>query len=466
MSEYEDAINRENFMRSNMYMPGNEGHPMNTDQMYGLTPLTEELWNKLDLPTPTDPNLLFTGRMRRKASWKSITDILAILASFAYPHGEFKGKVAIAGGALFSILFGTKVNDIDLFIYGVSEDEAKKITAQLVGDNHITRTANAITYKCVRFLRKEREQISIKIVSPGERGFKYSLDLSIKFDVQIVLRLFRTFSQIPHGFDVDSCCFVSDGTTIWMTDRALHFLHKGYNTVNFDRLSPSYEWRLGAKYGAKRGVPIFVPGFIREQVKTDVLDKYLSDYFELVKNFAQSKQRYREIKNAHGAPQGLDRLLFLEKMTSQKNRHFTVIDRLAEESSDYSPTPYTRYNGMEQGSTLGGIFIHMNRSRKEYPEAAQNYGQLLDQLTDEEDPDIEEIITNSLGAMSFNFIKGTSKVCLEIPENVYECLECVHPWKIPRCFQFKVTNPGEQMTGTFHRTILADPSLWYHERFY
>jgi hypothetical protein len=89
------------------------------------------------------------------------------------------------------------------------------------------------------------------------------------------LRLYKTPSEVVHGtldlnptlwfcncktcFDVDCCGLVLYDSKVWLTERCLYALVNGYNTVSFDRLSPSYEHRL-AKYGT-RGIAICIPDF-------------------------------------------------------------------------------------------------------------------------------------------------------------------------------------------------------------
>jgi hypothetical protein len=75
---------------------------------------------------------------------------------------------------------------------------------------------------------------------------------------QIIKRIYRSPSEIITGFDVDSCCILTnmDGE-IYTTERGYYAIQKGYNTINFERLSPSYEYRL-MKYN-KRGFGIWIP---------------------------------------------------------------------------------------------------------------------------------------------------------------------------------------------------------------
>src|SRR5207245_9218573 len=49
-----------------------------------------------------------------------------------------------------------------------------------------------------------------------------------KSKVQIILILYKTPSEILHGFDVDSCCLGFDSDNVWMTQRAYFTLKNGY----------------------------------------------------------------------------------------------------------------------------------------------------------------------------------------------------------------------------------------------
>jgi hypothetical protein len=75
---------------------------------------------------------------------------------------------------------------------------------------------------------------------------------------QVIKRLYRSPSEIITGFDVDSCCILTDmNGRIHVTRRGEYAIKNAFNTINFEKLSPSYEYRL-MKYNT-RGFGIWVP---------------------------------------------------------------------------------------------------------------------------------------------------------------------------------------------------------------
>ena len=43
---------------------------------------------------------------------------------------------------------------------------------------------------------------------------------------------------------------------------------------------------------------------------------------------------------------------------------------------------------------------------------------------------------------------------------------CIKKWQFTKDVEFKITNPGEQMTNTFHSIVLDDNTTWYTGKFY
>eukprot|EP01125_Pyxidicula_operculata_P005044 TRINITY_DN1852_c3_g2_i1.p1 TRINITY_DN1852_c3_g2~~TRINITY_DN1852_c3_g2_i1.p1 ORF type:complete len:1923 (-),score=635.24 TRINITY_DN1852_c3_g2_i1:335-6103(-) len=166
-------------------------------------------------------------------------------------------NIIVAGGSVLGSLMNIsperraksfKDSDIDIFVYGLTPEEATnkmeqiffQVQANTNASCEIVRTTNAVT-----------------IV--GQYPIRH---------IQIVLRIYKSPAEVLMGFDVDCCCVGFDGETVWVLPRAHRALTKRYNLVDMSRRSLSYETRL-YKY-AKRGFSVAVPGLLRHLVPSSL----------------------------------------------------------------------------------------------------------------------------------------------------------------------------------------------------
>lgn len=165
-------------------------------------------------------------------------------------------------------------SDVDLFIYGLTEDEAKEKIKQIE-----TKVRDAILQEttCVR----TKHAITIVSQYPTRH-------------VQIVLRIYKSISEILTGFDVDCSCIAYDGEQVWAAPRAIAAFKTQTNHIDLSRRSPSYENRL-SKY-SHRGFEICWPQLDRSRIDPTI--------------FERSFQRTL----------GLARLLVLEKLPQANDR--------------------------------------------------------------------------------------------------------------------------------------------------
>lgn len=267
--------------------------------------------------------------------------------------------------------------------------------------------------------------------------------------VQIVLRLYKTPSEIIHGFDVDCCSLGYDGQNVYMTHHACFALANGYNTFNFDLMSPTYEKRL-AKYGT-RGTAIKVSDFERSKVKENSLKTCNPQYCK-----------------------GLDFLLVTEYQYSKQSRGEKIaaaqkIRILAEEDSDYAGKLYS--SSYAHKDFIHEITEYLLKTADKYPDQSNEYKPLLEQA-------IEEEYWNKASCLRIEKLLFTKKIysvtgrakaldlILEVPDLLYQGFEILKSWDFPAKLTWKVTNPGEQMTNTFHRIVLDDKMTWYRGKCY
>lgn len=175
-------------------------------------------------------------------------------------------------------------SDVDLFLYDLTEEQAiekikqieKNVRDALLVETTTIRTKNTIT-----------------IVS------QYPVR-----HVQIVLRIYKSITEILTGFDVDCSCGAYDGKQVWASPRAIASYMTQTNTIDLTRRSPSYENRL-SKYRHR--------GF---EVRFAELDRSRIDPTIYERSFFRT--------------QGLARLLILEKLPKSSEREAYIDQRRLE----------------------------------------------------------------------------------------------------------------------------------------
>ncbi|KAF9895110.1 Ankyrin repeat domain-containing protein 60 [Aspergillus nanangensis] len=145
-------------------------------------------------------------------------------------------------------------SDVDLFLYGLTEEQAiekiKKIEDVI---------KNAILYETTTIRTKN----AITIVSQYPTRH-----------VQIVLRIYKSISEVLTGFDVDCSCAAFDGKQVYVSPRALASYITQRNTIDLTRRSPSYENRL-SKY-SHRGFEIYWPQLERSRIDPTIFERSFS----------------------------------------------------------------------------------------------------------------------------------------------------------------------------------------------
>ncbi|XPS71768.1 hypothetical protein M3J07_003939 [Ascochyta lentis] len=175
-------------------------------------------------------------------------------------------------------------SDVDLFLYDLTEEQAVEKIKQIeqrIRDSILTETTTIRT----------KNAITIASQYPTRH-------------VQIVLRIYRSISEILTGFDVDCSCAAYDGKQVYASPRAVAAYMTQINTIDLTRRSPSYENRL-SKY-SHRGFEVYWPLLDRSRIDPTIFER------------------------SFGRTLGLARLLVLEKLPSTTDRDSYVDQRRAE----------------------------------------------------------------------------------------------------------------------------------------
>ncbi|KAF2839151.1 ankyrin [Patellaria atrata CBS 101060] len=165
-------------------------------------------------------------------------------------------------------------SDVDLFLYGLTEEEAIEKIKQIE-----TRVKDSILQETTTV--RTKHAITIASQYPVRH-------------VQIVLRIYKSVSEILTGFDVDCSGAAYDGEQVYVSPRALASYITQVNPIDLTRRSPSYENRL-AKY-SQRGFEIYWPHLDRSRIDPTIFERSFS----------------RTV--------GLARLLVLEKLPTSSER--------------------------------------------------------------------------------------------------------------------------------------------------
>jgi len=184
-----------------------------------------------------------------KASWDAAKRECAALAELGLPWFDGESGVVVAGGKLVAALYERKVAKQDTDIFVVARDVA---TAALV----IDRAIAAITTRfCMRDTYVQDHANTTEVYVFETSGGSHTM--LHKF--QIIRTAFPSPSHIVHGFDVDVCGLLFDGTALYMTANAARAISNGYNLYDQNKLSKSAESRY-AKYLMNYDIGILVIG--------------------------------------------------------------------------------------------------------------------------------------------------------------------------------------------------------------
>ncbi|CAG9972479.1 unnamed protein product [Clonostachys byssicola] len=214
-------------------------------------------------------------------------------------------------------------SDVDLFLYGLTEEEAIE---------KIKTIEEAVRDTLLKDVTVVRTKYAITIASHYPTRH-----------IQIVLRVYKSISEILTGFDIDAAGGAYDGKQVYVTPRALASFITQINHIDLTRRSPSYETRL-AKY-SNRNFEVYWPDLDRSRIDPTIYER----------SFKRTV--------------GLARLLVLESLPTESARHTYQNERRRERGRpevDYPHWTWRENGDMKQD--------HENEVADWYPsEKVSNY---------------------------------------------------------------------------------------------
>lgn len=228
ITEYDKIWNQEQERRAAFL---SDNRPDEDDTLYQLIKVTKEsIMNSEDSPIAYHNNkkilrYINPGKVDKK-------EIRFDLSNWVWPK-KIRNKVCFAGGSVLGNLTDLKYKDIDVFIIS---DKPLKVLKTIVNMacGYINWNKNVVN---ISFIKDE---------------FGHTLE-----NVQIILRAYKSVSEVITGFDIDSCCVAYYEKNYYVTPRGKYAIDNSINTVNLALSSTSYEFRL-LKY-CNRGFNIQLP---------------------------------------------------------------------------------------------------------------------------------------------------------------------------------------------------------------
>lgn len=406
----------ENFIRDNLYKNEYSDHKMNKEPFYDLIRIDEKIWFEICsriLNIKKDNSLYFSNsvmNMRKYVtrSWSEIEEIAKNNDIKKY-FGDNSENIYIAGGSALSVLFDYKSKDVDFF------------TIKELLPNEIKVDNYKITEGAINF---------------GKNN-------------QLIKRLYKTPHEIIHSFDIDCCCvMLNEKGYIYGTKRFIYSLTHGYNTVDFNYFSPSYEWRL-IKY-ATRGFSIKIPNVINCENDTSLYEDtaegvcFPDSIWKIaeIRDILQGSMLKSLLMNA----EGIEKILITSAIASSNKGENTVRSMLNLELSDYEvdTTKGDKLKGL-LNTSVGQFYISGSLGHDKEGKVNSYNGKL--KLINQNDS--EDYLNNLCGDKED--IRDVQEFSLEFHTILFNIIFS----------EYRYIKPGGQATSTYHQIVLEDPDVWF-----
>jgi hypothetical protein len=320
---------------------------------------------------------------------------------------RYKGKVVLAGGAIVCLMLGLEVKDYDLFFVNISDRKE--------------------AFKIIEYFIKVIKNLEGFIITPNS----WTVKCTNKY--QFIFRNYQNIDEIMLGFDLDCCCIVFDGENSYISERAFYAWKTHQNTVDWTRLSSTYEIRL-VKY-SKRGFGVRVPKFDYTRVDFGDYKDCLSDSISIDKITGEmmiteplwktktEKVRMRKLK-------GLDALLFLSVTNLERFEKIKYCD-------------YSSYTKEEKRFIQKDVIEYPGRTLYTYSF------------------DGKWMKIGLLYLPSSGRYNGEDNSSIRIDD---EMLSSLSRHKID--IELIVQNPGKQISSSFHSLVYTNVNEWYAGEIY
>jgi len=391
-------------------------------------------------------------------------------------------NLLIAGGSIGDIVRNKNSYDIDIdfFVYDQDNDYDNikheksngKKSKNKNNDKSQIELANEIVEKwisnvieCAKNYTKSQQ--SEKNNSKGKKSHDKEVEceiirnnntilikiLSVK--LQLILRLYKTKSEVLHGFDLGSSAIGFDGQEVYLTSLGKYCYEHSCNIVDTTRRSTTYEYRLEKYFN--RGFNIVIPNLDKSKLKTNYHKYDVSEVCELP-HFVFS---YDDIIG--------NKII----VSIFHNRYSVTSDYQLEEVSEYNSSRINLYNLVNNkdyfyytGNNIevlkkapriskGGIVSFYEMLKKQFYNKKIDTSLLKRFITVD---NITNILTHIINDKHDDTTYADDLIKRQI-ENALMKLQVLES-KDHSKLNWKVDNPGSQISGSFN-PIIEDEKLWY-----
>jgi hypothetical protein len=387
-------------------------------------------------------------------------------------------NILFAGGSISNlILNNNKVNDndVDIFIYGLSENEAnQKVLSVLNNIIYNINCANDKKYEADKkadtkgyVYKRELEYYTTK----NNNVLTLVFESPFHMKYQIVFRLYSSISEILHGFDLGSSAIGFDGKDLLFTSLSKFAYEYRANIFDNTRRSTSYEYRLQKYFN--RGFAIILPNLninmmvngndnIKYNIETVCMMPYMIfTYNKIINNIIVVKQfltsdfmsisdyDYHYDKNTYSV--FYRNLYNINKKTGNYlSYNYCKVDI---DSPIYFP-----YSVLDD--YYNNLLIKMLRKRIEVPILQKTLpnvplGELIQSIFESKSQIFGDLTEHKRKEYLTQIINNQLEDIKKIVEELSEKNRGIH---------WKKINPGSQITCSFN-PIIDDPKKWYGKYF-
>ena len=435
------------------------------DDLHPISDLVSDRSLDYDLPTLVNKNFDYNKSVKLCNNADEFKK--KFYEKYPFLNGLDMNNLFVAGGSIGNIVKPTNSrssSDVDFFIYGLSVEEANERIGQWVNN----------VLNCAKKYVDSRDADE-----KYKPGYDQTLDcemirnnntLLIKIcgsSLQLIFRLYKSKSEVLHGFDLGSSAIGFDGNNVYVTSLGKFCYEHSCNIIDSTRRSTTYEHRLEKYF--KRGFNIVLPslnlGLLRRNYfkynlsEVCELPHFVFTYSDIVGNKIIVKDFYNKYSDTSDY-----KLEDIDEYNAFHTNMYNIVnnvDFFYYTSTDItSSTDYMKYRKHEilsKGPRLskGSVISFYEVLKKDLNHSKIDVMKLK-----------RYIPTEKASVIAKNMVEYSDSDYLEnlINKQIQLTLEKVNVLKRKNHSEIHwiVDNPGTQLCGSFN-PIFKDESEWYGE---